>query len=1040
MKKLFISLVLTLVCSLGALGQDARNRLPSTIVGDVLATLPATTQENFNEAMADLAATGEEGVQLLSKMLLPPGKGDNSRVEYALHGLVGYVYAPGREKELQGVRDGLRKSLEACEDDANRAFLLTLLQRCGDAADAPFIAGYINDPYLQEWAVNALVAIPGTEEVLLKQLTEETAPRDVLAYAAGKKGLASAEPIILGWIAEGKEADMRPYYKALGELGSAKSLPVLAKAAKKSNYEWDENRATEAYVRLVERLAADGNPVGLAEARKIMKSTDKTHVKGAMMNLIFASDGKKSMPLLLAAMKGNDRAYRVNALRTAEPWADDEVYATLGKLLYTKGNDEMKADILNWFGTNHVSGQIDAVIASFASKDPETAEAAVKAAGKIGGDKALNALIGLLDSPMAETATGALMSFNGKVNPGILKALDSTTATQVNALKIASARRMTETAPKVFSLLSSDNAGVAGAALSALPGVVSDSDFGTICGLIEAETPDSDGSLSKALLRSLRNLPADRQYAILKHAVEKSKKPWVYFPAVAQSATPEAIAYLVKEYSSGTPAVKDEALTSLMTIDSPELIEILYNIGVNDRNEKALARYASLVASGDFTPEERYLYYRKGLEAAPSAGTKSKMIKYLGETLYYPALLIAGENIADAGTARASADAIRQIASKNNGMYGGAPVKKVLESARDFYKKAGGADDGYAVDDINGLLEKLPTAPFVDIEDKAYENFDLIFEWQGEGKVELRSGVVVDLVPEFKAPEWNTGALNVVNDRLTLLVNGKPVKENITMTGVNDSPVSSEGKISISGGDNFKVRGILVRELPSTPLTVLSPEEQAEGFKLLFDGRSMHNFVGNKTDYIPVDGNILVSAKYGSGGNLYTTDEYSDFIFRFEFCFDKEGVNNGVGLRTPMGVDAAYEGMEIQILDHDAPIYADWLKEYQQHGSVYGILPAKRVVHKPLGEWSTEEIRAVGDHITVTVNGEVILDGDIREACQGHNVAPDGSDKNPYTVDHRNHPGLFNKKGHVGFLGHGSGVKFRNIRIKDLSKGKKSKK
>ena len=67
------------------------------------------------------------------------------------------------------------------------------------------------------------------------------------------------------------------------------------------------------------------------------------------------------------------------------------------------------------------------------------------------------------------------------------------------------------------------------------------------------------------------------------------------------------------------------------------------------------------------------------------------------------------------------------------------------------------------------------------------------------------------------------------------------------------------------------------------------------------------------------------------------------------------------------------------------------------------------------------------------MNGDVIVDGNIREACQGHNVAPDGSDKNPYTVDHRNHPGMFNEKGHIGFLGHGAGIKFRNVRVLDLT-------
>mgnify|MGYP003305116745 CR=1 FL=1 len=70
----------------------------------------------------------------------------------------------------------------------------------------------------------------------------------------------------------------------------------------------------------------------------------------------------------------------------------------------------------------------------------------------------------------------------------------------------------------------------------------------------------------------------------------------------------------------------------------------------------------------------------------------------------------------------------------------------------------------------------------------------------------------------------------------------------------------------------------------------------------------------------------------------------------------------------------------------------------------------------------------------VTVNGDVILDGNIRKACKGNNVSKDGSKTNPYTVDKKNHPGLFNKSGHIGFLGHGEGLKLRNVRIKDLSK------
>jgi hypothetical protein len=82
------------------------------------------------------------------------------------------------------------------------------------------------------------------------------------------------------------------------------------------------------------------------------------------------------------------------------------------------------------------------------------------------------------------------------------------------------------------------------------------------------------------------------------------------------------------------------------------------------------------------------------------------------------------------------------------------------------------------------------------------------------------------------------------------------------------------------------------------------------------------------------------------------------------------------------------------------------------------------------------EIQVKGDNVKVFVNGELINDADVREACKGHNMAPEGAKKNPYTIDGRNHPGLFNKKGHIGFLGHGSGLKYRNVRVLDLSTAK----
>ena len=134
------------------------------------------------------------------------------------------------------------------------------------------------------------------------------------------------------------------------------------------------------------------------------------------------------------------------------------------------------------------------------------------------------------------------------------------------------------------------------------------------------------------------------------------------------------------------------------------------------------------------------------------------------------------------------------------------------------------------------------------------------------------------------------------------------------------------------------------------------------------------------------------------------------------------GANNGIGIRTPQNEDAAYYGMEIQVLDCENPMYKD-ITPLQHHGSVYGIIPARenhKTALKPTGEWNTEEIIANGDSIRVIVNGIVILDGNIREAVK--NGFPDKKD----------HPGLFNESGHIGLLGHGSIIQYRNIRIREL--------
>jgi hypothetical protein len=276
-------------------------------------------------------------------------------------------------------------------------------------------------------------------------------------------------------------------------------------------------------------------------------------------------------------------------------------------------------------------------------------------------------------------------------------------------------------------------------------------------------------------------------------------------------------------------------------------------------------------------------------------------------------------------------------------------------------------------------------------------------------------------VADNKVGDWNRFHIVMKGDTVTVYLNGVLVTDHVPLENYWDRsmPLFPREQIELQAhGTQVAYRNIYVRELPSNTPDTLTPQEKKQGFVSLFDGTDLKQWTGNKSGYIVKDGVIEVDPYDGSGGNLYTKDEFGNFIFRFEFQLTP-GANNGIGIRAPLEGDAAYVGMEIQVLDNEAPKYKD-LHVYQYHGSVYGVIPAKRGFLLPTGEWNKEEIIAKGNKIKVILNGTVILDGDIKEASKNG------------TMDHKDHPGLLRKTGHIGFLGHGDVVRFRNVRVKRL--------
>ena len=685
--------------------------------------------------------------------------------------------------------------------------------------------------------------------------------------------------------------------------------------------------------------------LSLKDAKKLLKS-GTTSDKCLAAATIMQEQPAKIWKTVASALKSEDGQFRNSVLENATSIAGASTLVPLMVSKFKKLGSEAKADVLNWFGDNKISSVADMVVSSVA-EGGEVGKAAISAAGKIGGKKALSALLGQLGGENGDAALTALKSFKGDIQDDVCSALANELASGKdfstgdngkllkNLLNLVNARKIAKAAKSVYSMIGSGSQYLEALGVNSLQNVVGSDDVDKVASLLDKAAPVQKTALQKALSSTLHTLAPAEQYSKLSGIMKKAANVANFYPCLAATGADEAVDDLVSAVEAG----KSGALASLMAIDNykaaPELLKLAKSDATN--TVPLLNRYISLVNEYETSPEKTRYSLGEVLSLAGSVsdakartGLKKSALKALSAVPTMKSFLLAGKYLDDKEASYDASDAVRKIAAKTTEEINYADLKDNLTKAAGIYASTGNADDAYVINEIDKILAKAEPSP----------------------------------------------------------------------------------------------------------ISELTEEEKKQGFEMLFDGTNLDKWQGDFEGYIPMNGTIYVSANYGSTGNLYTKKEYRNFVYRFEFCFLREGVNNGVGIRTPMGVDAAYEGMcECQILDHDAPMYAN-LRDYQVHGSAYGIIPAKRVVHKPLGEWNTEEIRVEGDRIKVTLNGEVILDGNLRTACKGHNVSKDGSKENPYTYDHKNHPGMFNKTGYISFCGHGEGLKIRNVRVLDLGNKK----
>lgn len=191
----------------------------------------------------------------------------------------------------------------------------------------------------------------------------------------------------------------------------------------------------------------------------------------------------------------------------------------------------------------------------------------------------------------------------------------------------------------------------------------------------------------------------------------------------------------------------------------------------------------------------------------------------------------------------------------------------------------------------------------------------------------------------------------------------------------------------------------------------LQGQEPPKGFISLFNGKDLAGWKATGKKEVWGAENNAIYVQGGGGGWLLTEKEYGDFELRLEYKMPKAG-NSGIALRTPPTGDPAYVGMEIQLIDDVG--WPGKLANWQATGSIYNVVPAKKVNNRPVGEWNQMRIVCNGRKVLIEQNGETLVDANLDD----------------YMKDFKRHSGLLRDKGHLGFQSYNARVEFRNIYLR----------
>ena len=215
----------------------------------------------------------------------------------------------------------------------------------------------------------------------------------------------------------------------------------------------------------------------------------------------------------------------------------------------------------------------------------------------------------------------------------------------------------------------------------------------------------------------------------------------------------------------------------------------------------------------------------------------------------------------------------------------------------------------------------------------------------------------------------------------------------------------------------------------------LTPQEQSQGWILLFDGKTTTGWRGYDTTVFPDSGWVVEDGTLrcigsgmgeagGKGGDILYDRKFKDFDLKLEWKIDTGGNSGILYLGQEIPNEPVWKSApEMQILDNERHLDARLgVNGNRMAGSLYDLIPAVPQNSKPALQWNQVEIIVYQGTVVHFQNGVKVL--------EYHIGTPDW-EKMIKASKFKDFPefGKY-KEGYIALQDHGNNVWFRGIKIK----------